>query len=393
MKKLMIFSVLTLMSGAIVAQTSKVKDAEKLIEKNTQEARRYASEARQHTETMNDAYTWYVSGLIEQKDYNTEFLKVQMGQQANNDKMYKALISEVPYLLRTYEIESVPNAKGKIKLKYSKKAKELLQADYQMLLNAGSHYQQKQDYKTAAEAFEQYLRVRRHPMFVDNQAIATLDTTAYDVAYYATLMYHEVKEYDKAIKMALEFKDSPFKGEDIYQVLAASYQAKGDSAQLINALTEGRGKFPKSNYFTLNLAQIAFSRGQFAESEAYIEKALEYDPKNIVLTNFLAGLAEQQQQLDKALAWYLKSLEIKADDYDANYNLGRTYFNQAVEHFNNPNPTKLTDDKGREALSKAVPYLEAAYKQKPDQVYYILSNTYDRLGRKADYDRIMAAHQ
>lgn len=393
MKKLAIIAALGLMSTSVFAQAVKTKEAEKLIDSNTAEARQRVAEARQNAETQNDAYTWFVSGMVEQKDYNTEFLKAQMGQQANLDKMYTALIAQVPFFLKTYELENVPNEKGKIKLKYAKKAKDLLQTDYQQLLNAGGHFQQKQDYKTAARAFENYLNVRRHPLFADNKAIATLDTTAYEVAYFSALMYYEVKDYDRALALAESFKDAPVKGEDIYQVLAACYQSKGDSTALLKTLEEGQARFPKVNYFTLNLAQAAFNKGDYPKAEGYIIKALEQDPQNVILTNFLGGLAESQEKLDKAIEWYTKSLEIKSDDFDANYNLGRSHFNKAVEFFNDPNPTKLTDDKAKAALAKAVPFLEAAYKQKPDQVYYVLANTYDRLGRKADYDRIMAAHK
>lgn len=393
MKKLAIIAALGLMSTSAFAQAVKTKEAEKLIDSNTAEARARVAEARQHDETKNDAFTWFVSGLVEQKEYNTEFTKAQLGQAANEDKMYKALIAEIPFLLRTYELENVPNEKGKVKLKHAKKAKDLLQADYQFLLNAGSHFQQKQDYATAAQAFESYVNVRRHPLFADNKAIATLDTTAYDVAYFSALMYHEVKQYDKAIAVASDFKDAPIKGEEIFQVLAASYQAKGDSLTLIKVLEEGQQKFPKSNYFTINLAQIEFNRGKLAESEAYIQKALEQDPQNTVLLNFVAGLSEQQGKLDRAAEWYLKSIAAKADDFDANYNLGRTYFNQAVELFNDPNPTKLSDDKAKGFLAKALPYLEVAYKQKPADVYYVLSNTYERLDRKADAERVRNENQ
>lgn len=393
MKKLLIVASLALTSMGAFAQSIKTKEAEKLIDRNVQEARARVAEARAHEETKNDPFTWYVSGLVEQKEYNTEYLKAQVGQNANQERMYKSLIAEIPFFLKTYDLENVPNEKGKIKLKYAKKAKDLLQVDYQQLLNAGSFFQQKQDYKTAAEAFESYLDVRQHPIFADEKSISTLDTTAYDVAYYSALMYHEVKNYDKAISVANRFKDAPTKGEEIYQVLAASHQAKGDSATLVSILEDGQKRFPKSNYFTLNLAQIEFNRGRYAESEAYIIKALEQDANNTILINFVAGLAEQQGNLEKAAEWYLKSIAVKSDDYDANYNLGRTYYNQAVELFNVEKPTKLTDDKAKACLAKAVPYLEAAYKQKPESVYYVLANTYDRLDRKADYDRIMSAHK
>lgn len=393
MKKLAIVATLALTMTGAMAQSIKTKEAEKLIDSNISEARARVAEAREHAETKNDAFTWYISGMVEQKVYTDEFVKAQTGQAADQGKMYKALVDEIPFFLRTYDLENVPNEKGKIKFKYAKKAKDLLQVDFQQLPNAGSYFHQKQDYKSAAEAFESYVRVRRHPIFAEDKAIATLDTAAYEVAYFAALLYHEVKNYDKAIAIGNEFKNAPVKGEDIYQVLAASYQAKGDSAMLVKTLEEGQARFPKSNYFTLNLAQIAFNRGQIAESEGYVLKALEQDPENPILINFVAGLSEQQGNLDKAEEWYKKSLAIKADDFDANYNLGRTYYNRAVELFNAEKPTKLTDDKAKGYLAQAVPYLESAYKQNAESVYYILANTYDRLGRKADYDRIMAAHQ
>lgn len=393
MKKLVIAAALGLMSTGAFAQVDKTKSAEKVMENNPTEARVLVSDARKNAETQNDAYTWYVSGMVEQTEYNNEFKKAQLGQQADNDKMYNALIAEVPFFLQTYVLENVPNEKGKIKLKYAKKAKDILLVDYQNLLNAGSHFQQKQDYKTAAQAFESYINVRTSPLFANEKEIATLDTTAYDVAYFSALMYHEVKEYDKAIEVAQRFKDAPIKAEDIYQVLAACYQAKGDSATLINVLEEGQRKFPKSSYFTLNLAQIEFNRGKFAESESYVLRALDQDPTNIVLMSFVGGLAEQQQQFDKAAEWYLKAVSAKPEDFDANFSLGRTYYNQAVELTNSEKVTKLTEDKAKELFGKAIPYLKVAYKEKPSTVYYVLANIYDRLGMKADYDRIMAENQ
>lgn len=248
MKKLVIAAALGLMSTGAFAQVDKVKSAEKLIDSNTAEARKQAAEARQNDATKNDPYAWFVSGMVEQKDYNSELTKAQLQQKADENKMYNALIAEVPFFLQTYALENVPNEKGKIKLKYAKKAKDILKVDLPMLLNAGTFFQQKQDYKTAAEAFESYVNLRRHAMFAEDKAIATLDTTAYDVAYYSALMYHEVKNYDKAIAIANEFKNSPIKAEDIYQVLAASYQSKGDSVSLQKVLEEGQQKFPKNPY-------------------------------------------------------------------------------------------------------------------------------------------------
>ena len=102
MKKLVIAAALGLMSTGAFAQVDKVKSAEKLIDSNTAEARKQAEEARQNDATKNDPYAWFVSGMVEQKDYSSEYTKAQLQQKANEEKMYNALIAEVPFFLQTY---------------------------------------------------------------------------------------------------------------------------------------------------------------------------------------------------------------------------------------------------------------------------------------------------
>ena len=51
--------------------------------------------------------------------------------------MYTALTASVPSWLKVYELESQPNDKGKVNLKYTKKLQEVLHNDYLQLFNGG----------------------------------------------------------------------------------------------------------------------------------------------------------------------------------------------------------------------------------------------------------------
>jgi len=69
---------------------------------------------------------------------------------------------------------------------------------------------------------------------------------------------------------------------------------------------------------------------------------------------------------------YLKAIELKPDYFEANYNLGALYVNQAAEIQNEANKLKLNDptydSKKAEAdkiLQKSIPYLETATQLDP----------------------------
>ena len=75
---------------------------------------------------------------------------------------------------------------------------------------------------------------------------------------------------------------------------------------------------------------------------------------------------------------YTKSLGIKADYFDANYNLGALYFNKAVQMVNEANDMwkprmsnrichqKELEEGGKAMFSTALPYLEQALAVEPD---------------------------
>ena len=98
---------------------------------------------------------------------------------------------------------------------------------------------------------------------------------------------------------------------------------------------------------------------------------------------------------DEAVEAYAKSLEIKADYFDANYNLGALYFNMAVQMVNEANDMwkprmskdeatkqKELEDGGKAMFSTALPYLEKALEVEPEdrETLRSLRDIYARVG-------------
>lgn len=393
MKKLVIIVALGLMGSGAYAQKATIKAAEKLTTTNAMEARRLAKEARSHEETQNDPQAWLVSGQIENNIFDLELKKAQLGQEHDEALMFDALMAEVPFFLQTYKLESIPNEKGKIKLKYSKKALELLKSSFRYLINAGYHHIQSKRYEQSTQAFESFITVRN--LLSDDKELKTpeIDTLTWDAGYLAVASSFEGKSYDKAIELAQKFKGQEFKQNEIYQLLAASYLAKADTVSAMPILEEGAGLFPKEMFFLGNIVNILATKGETDQAIAFLQRGLDTDPTNTNFLTALGGLYERKENFAKAEETFKRIYDIDNSTFDANFNLGRIYFNQGVALKNVENLDKLTEARAKEMFRQAIPYLEVAYKLDASQVYYTLASAYAQIGQENKYEEIMKANQ
>lgn len=393
MKKFLIITALGLMATSAYAQKATLKVAEKLASTNAVEARRLATEARVHAETQNDPQAWLLSGQIENTVFDLELKKAQLGQEHNEALMFEALMAEVPFFLQTYKLESTPDEKGKVKLKYSKKAFELLKSSFRYLINAGYHHIQGQRYEQSTQAFESFITVRN--LLIDDKELKTpeIDTMTWDASYLAVAASFEGKNYDKAIELANKFKGQDFKRNEIYQLLAASHLAKTDTVSAMPILEEGATLFPKEMFFLGNIVNILASKGETDKAIAFLQRGIDNDPSNTNFLTALGGLYERKEDFIQAEETFKRVYDADNTTFDANFNLGRIYFNQGVALKNVENLDKLTEARAKDMFRKAIPYLEAAYKIDASQVYYTLASAYAQVGQEDKYEEIMKANQ
>ena len=108
------------------------------------------------------------------------------------------------------------------------------------------------------------------------------------------------------------------------------------------------------------------SAGKDKEAIANLDLAIKNDPNNSALHFALGTIYDKLGQYDNAENSYKKAIEIKADYFDAVYNLGALYYNKGVKQTDIANAIKddkkykIESDKADAIFRQSIPYLEKA---------------------------------
>ncbi|MDR1557547.1 MAG: tetratricopeptide repeat protein [Tannerellaceae bacterium] len=394
----MALCVATLTSFAQKKVVSEAQSIAKGTNANYNEARGLIKNALENAETGNDPKTWYVAGFIEDQQFSAERMKQLLGQQPDEAVMYTSLTNILPFFEKAYELDQLPDAKGKVKPKYTKDIKGILSADHIYYINAGAYYFEARDYQKAYDAFQQYLKISDLPMF-KGEKVAERDSNFMMVQFYAAVAATQLNNAELAIAALNRAKDTDFRANDVYQYLVYEYQQLNDSINTEKTLEEGLKKFPEEKYYLLNLINTYIYSGRNEKAVEYLKTAISQEPENAQLYDVMGRVYESgMKDLDNAETYFAKALEIDPEYIEALSNLGRIYYNQGVNRLgeaNMINDTKLYQEeaaKAKEYFKKALPYFEKALQQKPDEREYMtaLRGIYYNLNMNDEFNAIEA---
>ncbi|MDR1746924.1 MAG: tetratricopeptide repeat protein [Tannerella sp.] len=401
MKRVLVMIGLSVAATAVFAQKKAVSETERIIKDkapNYDEARNLIKGALENEETKDDAKTWYVAGQVEDTQFNAENMKLMLGQQPNEPLMYDALEKGLPYFIKAYDLDQLPNEKGKVKPKFDKKIKGILNANQIYFLNAGGYYFEKQDYKKAHSFFEQYLQIADLP-FMQGEKAAVRDTNFMTVQFYNAVVSTQLGDQELSIKNLKRAKDTPFRQYDIYQWLFSEYQTAKDTANMENTLREAMTIFPDSSYFTLWLIDLYIATDKNDEAINLLDAAIAGDADNPQLY-YARGTVYERGLKDyaKAEVDFLKQVELEPESAIANSNIGRIYYNQGVTLLQDANliqDVKQYNEEKNKALDlfrKAMPYYQKANGINPNETEYLtaLRGIYYNLDMGKEFDEIDA---
>ena len=362
-------------SASLFAQKKAVKDAErayKATTPNIEEARTLIKGALENPETKDNAQTWFVAGAVEEKQFTEENMKQALGQTPNEDIMYKALIKVYPYFMKSYELDQMPNEKGKVKPKYTKDIKSMMEANHIYYINGGAYYFDKKDYKDAYAYFEQFLDIANNPLFAGTP-VAERDSNYMMVQFFKAVVATQMGESELAIKDLKEAAKFPYRQNEVFQFLSTEYQQQKDTVNLKSTLEEGYRLFPEESYFLMSLINIYIFAGENAKAVEYLEKAIANEPENSMLYDVLGKVYETGlDDIENAMKYYHKALELSPEDPSILSDLGRVYFNQAVSLQGEANSLgdkeeyQRQTDKAKELFEKALPFFEKVRTLKAD---------------------------
>lgn len=380
MKRVLLTVALCVAASASFAQKKVVNEAQSIAKGSNAdfgEARTLIKGALENPETKDDAKTWYVAGFIEDQQFNAERAKQILGQQPNEPVMYEALYGILPYFQKAYELDQLPNEKGKVKPKYTKDIKSILSANHVYLFNGGAYYFDKQEYKKAYDFFNQYVEISELPMFAGTQT-AEKDSTFMTVQFYAAAAASLAKDSRLAIAALERAKNTPYRQYDVYQYLCYEYgeaRTAQDSVMLEKTFEEGMQVFPDSAFFLNNLINTYIYSNRNEKALEMLNVAIQKNPNDANLYNVMGRVYETGlKDYANAEKNFQIALEKDPNLTDALSNIGRIYYNQGVNKLSEAN--MINDSKkyqeelsmARDLFKKALPYYKKAHEAEPEKM-------------------------
>ena len=318
--------------------------------------------------TMNYDKAWYYRGLIYQALYKNE----KFGN-LSSDPLNEAL--------RSYNKALELNPKFEYADDITEKKKILAQ----QFADMGYVNYNLKNFAGALSAYEGVV------------AIMPNDTSSY---FNAALCAERAGNVAKAKQFYTKLDEMQYKDAKMYHSYAQLYLTEGDTTKALEILSRGLSRFPEEKSILITQTNIYISSGKTAEALNAINMAIEKDSTNANLYFAKGTLVEKtEKSKDAAIAAYKKAIELKADYFDAYYNLGALYFNDGAHLANEANSIK---DNNQYAKAKAVfeakfkeakPYLEKAWELNPkDQSTMIsLKQLYATINDTVNYAKVKAA--
>ena len=399
MKHVVLIIGLCLATTTAFAQKAAVTNAERIAKNargNFNEARTLINGALEHADTKDDPKTWFIAGQVEDAQFNAENTKQMLGQQPNESVMYEALTNALPFYLKAYELDQRPDDRGRVRPKYDKNIKGILVANHIYYFSGAGYWFTEQEFQKAFDMFEQYLEIANLPYLVGTKAAAR-DSNFMMVQYYAAMVSTMLDKPEIAIKTINRAKEPPYNLYEILQWLIYEYEQQEDTANVEKTYEEGYRAFPDSSLFLSNLILIYISDERNEKAIDLLNTAITKDASNAFLYQALGNVYESGiKDNEKAEINFLKSFELDSENPANLFNLGRLYYNQAVNKLNDTNlisDAALYNQEKAIVLSlfeKARPYLEKVHQLSPNEAEYMipLRTIYYNLDMKKEFEEI-----
>lgn len=343
MKKLSLIIILLIAFATVFGQGKKDRtDAFNYLRKGKlDEALKKIEPTISDPTTMNEAKTWFYRGNI--------YLQIHMSELPQ----YKNLDPNA--LSKAYESYQKMLELDTKKEFYTEGIQNLLVISEQ-LYNEGVKEFQATKYNEALANFEQAAQVA--------QSYGSVDTLA---IFNAGLSAENAQNTDKAIQYYNKAVELNYKQPLIYSSLANLYLMKKDTTMAFEIMKQGRQKYPDEFALLITETNLYLGAGETEKAMANLQQAVKTDPLNPTIHYAVGASYDQMGNKQEAEKAYLKAIELKPDYFEANYNLGALYVNQAAEIQNEANKLKLNDPnydvmkkQADDILSKSLPYLEKA---------------------------------
>jgi len=376
MKRLALIIIAVFTTSITFSQTTKVVSAYNYLRNGQLEkAKINIDDASKTDPTKAQAKTWFYRGNIYLSIYLTK------------EPKYKALDTnalQVSYDSYQKALEMEPTI-SKDELNPSSPMMGLMIIGEQFY-NQGVELYNKKDYPNALSKFEMAKKT--------NSAFGMKDSTA---TFNAALCAIQLKDNKKAKQYLEDLVKMNYKQPLVFTQLSSIYKTEGDTTKAVATIAKGRKLFPADLNLIISEINLYLAKGKTKEAQDLLDLAVSKDPNNPTLHFAVGANMDEFGNFEQAEKSYLKAIELKADYFDAYYNLGALYVNTAATVMDSANKLPISETakydalktKADKLLEKALPALETAEKLNPNDKNTLI--TLKQLyARKGDAEKIKA---
>ena len=327
--------------------------------------------AAKHDETKNEARTWHYYGIV--------YYKIAAYPEFNDldpdalDKSFEAF-TKIIELDPTYAND-----------------RQNMSDIYQHIQSITSNY-----FNRGAMAYEagEYLKAIDcyKKAYTTMSVIGQKDNEALLIAAQISIM---AKEYNTATELCQILLNDSFEKPQVYQYLAIANGQLDNNDAMLQYINEGRAKFPDDENLINEQINAYLKLKREAEIIDQIKDMADKNKDNSVYSLIIGTIYSNQESelydIDSALVYYQKAIEVNPNDENAYINIGSMYIDKSAALYNAANELgfdkeslKKYDVMVAEAKAfdeKALPYVEKAYELVPgdDAIKQALRTLYIRL--------------
>ena len=288
------------------------------------------------------------------------------------------------------DVDTVVDAKGKQKTKFSKDIVSQIAGHANDFLNAGAAYWEAHDYKKAYEAFNDYLEIPANPRLGKNAPAALPDSTATQIMYNCALAAWQAEMLDKAAATFDALLEKGYDDANAYDyAYSVAYQMQ-DEPRKLRYSQQALDKFGTSDpKFLQRVVNSYIESKDFDKAKTMLNNAIAADPNNAAYYLSLGVLLEQQNDFKGAKEAYQKAVTIEPDGALNNLYFGRMLvqeyndLDEGAANMSQQEYNKYNYETMRPIILEAVKYLEKAYQLDNEQtdalrylknIYYVLND-------------------
>lgn len=406
MKKTMLMATMAAIAASAFAQDDLVKQAQKLKDKDPQQALTTITPALTSSATADKAAAWNTAAQIQYKIF-TDQQQIQLENQVKQENkpvdeaaMNTAVTEALKAALKCDEYDRQPNEKGKVKPRFRKANQTTFKPVRLHVINAGLWAYNNKDYDKALDFWSCYINSKNDPMF---EGVDFSDDTNYsEICYYAALTAYQAKKYDEAVKYARLAAEDPAKAADANEILLFSQKetckTAADTVNYVNTLKELHAKNPSDEKVFGLLVDYYANSSDKDEAKAFATAEIASNPGNKMAHALKGQIEMEAQNWDEAYEAFYKAQELDPEFILCSYNAGICLISKA-QNMNEQLADKRTGNlaaadlaKIQDVMKQALPLLNKCREKDADQLTvrwaYPLYQVYYSLGDKENADEV-----